>query len=203
MKEPLLLLGAGGHAKSCIDVIEAEGRFQIVGLIGSEEERGKEILGYKIVGTDKDLLQAKSISNHIIICIGQIKNFESRYQMFFHLKKLGFSLVSVVSPKARIARSAQIGEGTIILHNVIVNSDVKIGNNCIINTGSILEHDVRVGDHTHISTSCVLNGGVTVGDCTFVGSGTIVKETVSIGSKVIVGMASKVLKTIPDSTFFK
>lgn len=203
MKEPILLLGAGGHTKSCIDVIEAEGRFQIVGLIGSEFEKGKDVLGYKVIGTDKDLEQAKSISKNIIICIGQIKNFEPRQKMFFHLKELGFSLVSVVSPQARVSRSAQIGEGTIILHNVVVNSDVKIGNNCIINTGSILEHEVTVGDHTHISTACVLNGGVIVGDRSFLGSGTVVKENTSIGSGVIIGMASKVLKTIPDTTFFK
>ena len=30
-KIPLLLVGAGGHARACIDVIELEGRFVIAG----------------------------------------------------------------------------------------------------------------------------------------------------------------------------
>jgi len=29
----IILLGAGGHCKSCIDVIEAEGKFTIVGIL--------------------------------------------------------------------------------------------------------------------------------------------------------------------------
>ena len=39
-KKSILLLGAGGHARSCIDVIEEQGQYQIAGLIGVESERG-------------------------------------------------------------------------------------------------------------------------------------------------------------------
>ena len=33
----ILIFGAGGHANSCIDVIEAENKFKIIGLIGKKK----------------------------------------------------------------------------------------------------------------------------------------------------------------------
>ncbi|TGL10774.1 acetyltransferase [Leptospira meyeri] len=201
-QEPLILIGAGGHTKSCIEVIEADGRYQILGLVGSEAEKGKDILGYKVIGTDNDLKGLKSQTKNVLITIGQIKSPEPRNRIFESLKESGFQLVSIVSPFAKVSKSAQIGEGTIVFHNVILNSEVRVGVNCIINTGAILEHEVIVGNHSHVSTGCILNGGVIVGECSFIGSGTVVKENITIGSRVIVGMASKVLKNISDKTLF-
>ncbi|PJZ86616.1 acetyltransferase [Leptospira harrisiae] len=202
MQEPLLLVGAGGHTKSCIEVIETENRYEIIGLIGSESEMGKDILGYKVIGSDNDLKELKSITKNVLITVGQIKTYEPRKRIFHLLKELGFHFVSVVSPFARVAKSAKIGAGTVVFHNVVLNSDVIVGENCIINTGAILEHEVTIGDHSHVSTGCILNGGVRVGDCSFIGSGTVVKENLLIGSKVIVGMSAKVLKNVPDSIVF-
>ena len=36
-KPSLILIGAGGHARACNDVIEHLGTFDIAGLIGNEE----------------------------------------------------------------------------------------------------------------------------------------------------------------------
>ncbi|XDD45082.1 acetyltransferase [Leptospira sp. WS39.C2] len=198
MKEPLLLIGAGGHTKSCIEIIEAENRFQILGLIGSDIEKGKEVLGYKVIGSDEDLVSLKSSATYVLITIGQIKSFEPRKRTFELLKNMGYQLATIISPLARVSRSAQIGEGSIVFHNCIINSEVIVGHNCIINTGAILEHEVKVGDHSHISTGSILNGGVVVGNNSFIGSGTVVRENVNIGSNVIVGMSSKVLKNVSD-----
>ena len=39
MKKPsLIVIGAGGHAKSCIDVIEQHGHYSIGGLVGMPAE---------------------------------------------------------------------------------------------------------------------------------------------------------------------
>jgi len=37
MKEKIILIGGGGHCKSCIDVIEQEGRFIIAGIVLAPE----------------------------------------------------------------------------------------------------------------------------------------------------------------------
>ena len=42
MKKPIILIGGGGHCKSCIDVIEQEGKYRIVGILDLPEMLGKE-----------------------------------------------------------------------------------------------------------------------------------------------------------------
>ena len=36
MKKKIILIGGGGHCKSCIDVIEGENKFEIANLFGQE-----------------------------------------------------------------------------------------------------------------------------------------------------------------------
>jgi hypothetical protein len=55
MKEQIILIGGGGHFKSCIDVIEQEGIFDIAGIVDISEKRGLIVLGYPVIGTDADL----------------------------------------------------------------------------------------------------------------------------------------------------
>ena len=56
MKSKILIIGAGGHAKSVIDVIEATKKYKIVGLIDNDiKKRNKKIYKYNILGRDKDL----------------------------------------------------------------------------------------------------------------------------------------------------
>ena len=39
----LLLLGGGGHCKSCIEVIEAEANFTIAGILDAADKVGQDI----------------------------------------------------------------------------------------------------------------------------------------------------------------
>ena len=76
-KSEIILIGAGGHAKSCIDVIEQQDKFKIAGLIGQEEELGQIVCGYRVFGVDKDLSKLLKQYKNAHIAIGQI-NTEKR-----------------------------------------------------------------------------------------------------------------------------
>ena len=105
--------------------------------------------------------------NYAFVTVGQIKNSEIRYNLFKKLKKRGFKIPKIISPYAYVSKHAHIGEGSIVMHNVVINAGAKIGKNCIINTSSLIEHDVIIGDHTHISTKAVINGGTKIGSKVF------------------------------------
>ena len=70
----IILIGGGGHCKSVIDVIEQEGRFEIVGIIDKPELLGSCILGYSVIGCDNDLDSLAKKYLNAIITVGQIKN---------------------------------------------------------------------------------------------------------------------------------
>ena len=177
----IILIGGGGHCKAVIDVIEQEGRFNIIGIIDKPELLGKNVLEYPIIGNDSELNVLVKRCKNALITIGQIRSPLPRINLFDTVLKLGFTLPSIVSPRAYISQHASIGKGSVIMHDVIVGADVKIGDNCIINTKSIVEHGSSIGNHCHISTNAVINGDVVVGNGSFIGSGAISKEGVRIG----------------------
>jgi sugar O-acyltransferase (sialic acid O-acetyltransferase NeuD family) len=198
--EPLLLIGAGGHAKACIDVIEQQGRFEVIGLVGREDEIGELLLGYAVIGTDADLPALVKKASNALITIGQIKSPDLRIRLFELLLANGFRLPSVVSPSAYVSGHAVIGAGTIVMHDAIVNADAVVGDNCIINTRSLVEHDVKVADHCHISTGAIVNGHVNIGKGCFIGSGSAVRESVILAERCVIGMGQQITKNCPAGT---
>lgn len=192
MRLEILLIGGGGHCKSVIDVIEQEGKYSIAGIVDQKENIGQKVLGYEIVGGDDDLEDLFQRYPYAVISIGQIKSPDVRIKLFNHLKAIGFILPPVISPRAYISKHASIGEGTVILHDVLVNANATVGRNCIINTKVLIEHDVTVEDHCHISTGAILNGGTVVGANTFFGSNAVSKEYAVIAEKSFIKAGSVV-----------
>lgn len=175
MREKILLIGGGGHCKSCIDVIEREGKYEIAGIIDKKDLMGQKVLAHEIIGCDDDLPSLINVRN-ILVTVGQIKSPSTRIKLYDYGKDLGFNFPTIISPQAYVSKYAQVGEGTIIMHDALINAGACVGANCIINSKVLVEHDAVVEDHCHISTAAVLNGGATVRRGTFWGSGTVSTE---------------------------
>lgn len=191
-KQPLILIGGGGHCKSCIEVIHSSGQWDIQGILDRADMVGTSVLDYKVIGTDEDVDQWIARGYHFLITVGQIKSALPRKRLYELLKQRNALMATVISGHAIVSAYAAIGEGTIIHHRASVNADAVIGNNCIINTAANIEHDVRIGDHTHISTGSMLNGNVQTGSECFIGSGSIISNGITIGNEIVVGAGSLV-----------
>ncbi|MFT4802844.1 MAG: sugar O-acyltransferase (sialic acid O-acetyltransferase NeuD family) [Psychroserpens sp.] len=191
-KPSLILIGAGGHARACIDVIEHADTFKIAGLIGTNEELKCESIGYPVIATDSDLPQLAKQYQYALITVGQIESPHIRQHLYDQILALGFKLPAIISPTAHLSRHAEVGNATIVMHGAIVNAGAKVGNNCIINTNALIEHDTTVADHCHISTGAIVNGAANIGFGSFVGSGSIIKQGITLGSHCVVGMGVSV-----------
>jgi sugar O-acyltransferase (sialic acid O-acetyltransferase NeuD family) len=189
MKPQIILVGGGGHCVSCIDVIEQDGKFQIAGIV-DVKKGGDQVLGYPVLGGDDDLPSLRKTYEYALVTIGQIKTPITRMKLYQRLTLLGFNLPSIISPRAYVSKHAVIRDGSIIMHDVLINAQAEIGNNCIINTKALIEHDSKIGSHCHISTGAIINGGVTVGHGTFVGSNAVVRESVQINENFFVRSGS-------------
>ena len=192
-KSPILLVGAGGHARACIDVIEQEGRFAVVGLVGLHHEVSTRILGYPILGTDTDLTSLLGDCPHAIVSVGQIKTPEPRIRLFELLERVGYKIPAIVSPRAYVSIHAAVGAGTIVMHDALVNAGAIVGRNCIINSQALVEHDAAIADHCHISTSAAVNSAVHIGVGTFIGSNSSVRQSINIGARCVIGMGQRVV----------
>lgn len=201
-KPGVILIGAGGHARACIDVIEQHGRYLIAGLVGMLEEMHTQHFGYTVIATDDELPQLAKDYQYAFISVGQVGSPANRLRLYLQATSLGFKLPAIVAPTAHVSRHATIGAGTIVMHGAIVNAGARVGNNCIINTRALVEHDATVGEHCHISTGAIINGDVIIGAGSFVGSGSVIREGVTVGSGCVVGMGIAVRHEQADRARF-
>ena len=201
-KPKIILIGAGGHAHACIDVIEQHGQYQIAGLVGMPEEMHTQHLSYSVIATDGDLPQLAKTYQYALITVGQIHTPNHRMRLYQQATELELQLPAIIAPGAHVSRHATVGSGTIVMHGAIVNAGARVGNNCIINTSALLEHDATVEDHCHISTGAILNGDVHIGAGSFVGSGSVIKEGITLGKLCVVGMGLSVRHNQADQACF-
>jgi sugar O-acyltransferase (sialic acid O-acetyltransferase NeuD family) len=202
MKANLILIGGGGHAKSCIDVIEQQGRFSIKGILDPAQPIGTRILNYEVIGTDENISDWLSNNYWFAVTVGQVKNAVPRKRIFDVLKGYNANIATVISPLAYVSPHARIGTGTFVMHGAKVNAAAQVGNNCIINTNANIEHDVIIGNHSHVSTGAMVNGGCRIGDNVFVGSGVVVKHGIIINDDVIIGSGAAVYKNINEQGIY-
>lgn len=188
----LLLIGAGGHCKACIDVIEQIGEWQIAGIIDRKDSGVEEVLGYPVIGGDDDLAELRKQYEYAFVTVGQIRSVDLKIKLFNQLKTLEYKQPGLVSPLAYVSKHATIGEGTIVMHYAMVNAAAKVGDNCIINSKALIEHDAVIENHCHISTGATINGGVVVGEQSFIGSHATTKQTIRIPLKSFIKVGTVV-----------
>lgn len=196
----LILVGGGGHCKSVIDVAESAG-YNIVGILDMPEDVGKQVLDYKVIGTDDDIPQYVDKAE-FIITVGFIKNPSIRARIYNRIKEAGGKLATIVASTARVSRYATLGDGTVVMHQAFVNAGAKIGANCIINTFCNIEHDAHIGDQSHISTGTMVNGDCKVGERVFVGSQSVLANGITICDDAIISAGSFVRKSITKAGIY-
>jgi sugar O-acyltransferase (sialic acid O-acetyltransferase NeuD family) len=199
----IILIGGGGHCKAAIDVIEAEGRFSIAGILEQADAKHTEVLGYPVLGTDGDLSRFLERYPAALITIGQVKTSQPRARTFAAAEAAGAELPTLISPRAHVSPHACVGAGTLVMHGVVVNAAARVGRNCILNSLSLVEHDAIVGDHCHISTGARVNGDVIVEEGCFIGSGAVLKNGITIGAGSVIGAGCLIRHNIPSGSFLK
>ena len=194
----VILIGAGGHAHSLIEVIESLIMYEIKGIVINDKDVGAKVLGYPIIGNDADLPELVHKDVNFVIAIGQIKSSAIRQRLFSYLKQeLRANLPMIKASTAHVSKHSEVGLGTVLFHGTVVNAGSKIGENSIINSLALIEHDVVIGNHVHIATGAIVNGGASIGDGTFIGSGALIRQGVSIGSNCFIQAGSVILNNLP------
>ncbi len=188
----LILIGGGGHCKSCIDVVEQTNEYNIVGILDSPDKVGQKVLNYEIIGTDEDIAKYAAKGYELLITIGQLQSADLRKNIYKKVKNSGGKFATIISPLAYVSKHSRIGEGTIVMHGAIINAEVEIGSNCIINTKALIEHDCRIENNCHIAVGAVLAGGVTIEKDSFIGANATIVQYLHLPPKTFVKASSLV-----------
>ncbi|MDF4002854.1 NeuD/PglB/VioB family sugar acetyltransferase [Luteibacter sp. PPL552] len=197
MNKGIVVVGAGGHAKVCIELLRDTG-YEVSWCVGGEDSPDS-CLGVPVCRGDDHLVRLRNEGfTHAFVALGANR---LRQRLHVYLGELGYERVNAVSPRACVSATAQLGAGVAVMAGAVINAETTIGDATIINTGATIDHDGVIGAAVHIAPQCALAGNVRVGDMAFLGLGTKVIPGCDIGAGAITGAGAVVVSDIdPDVT---
>lgn len=190
MSKKLVIIGASGHGKVIADIALKTG-YEVIGFL-DDNDTLQENCGFPVLGKTKDIVKYKD-QCEFVIAIGNNSIRENVAE------KYNVQWATLIHPAAVLGINVQVGEGTVVMANAVINPCASIGKHCIINTGAIIEHDNTLEDYVHISPNATLAGTVCVGRKTHIGVGACVKNNVIIAENVVIGAGAVVVKDIEES----
>jgi sugar O-acyltransferase (sialic acid O-acetyltransferase NeuD family) len=196
MAPPVIVMGAGGHARVLLDALRDTGR-QVLGLTTSRPEQvGADIGGVRVLGSDEVISSYKPHEAELVNGVGSVRVDSRRRQIYEVFKKRGYTFASVIHPTVILGSRVQLHEGVQLMAGVIVQTGSVIGENTIINTGAVIDHDALIGDHVHIAPRCALSGSVRVGHDSHIGTGAVIIQGIHIGNEVLVAAGAVVTTAV-------
>jgi len=189
--ESVVMIGAGGHGKSVLNVLWQMGLDVEVVIDDSEEKYGKDLLGIPIVSYES--AQAKEKGRKAVIAIGDNATRKSVAERFSH-----FEWLAAISPLATVYPHAKVGKGSVIFPGTIIGADAVVGEHVIVSAQSAIAHDSHLGDFAHVAPGVMVGGGVQVMEGAFLAIGANVIPGVKIGSWAMLGAGATAMRDIPD-----
>ena len=192
MNEQVIVIGASGHGKVVADIV-LSCEDTLLGFLDDNETLTTEVEGIPVLGKISNYREYPNAA--FVIAIG---NSAIREKIARQLD--GVCWYTAIHPTAVISHlNSQIGEGSVVMANAVINPSVHIGKHCIVNTASVVEHDNQIGDFVHISVGAKLGGAVCIGNRTWVGIGATISNNVSVCDHCMIGAGTVVIHDIKES----
>jgi len=154
MNKNLLIVGAGVYGLVAKEIAEDMGCFENIAFVDDNAETTPN--GIKVVGKVEDLRRLSSDYDNIVVAIGNprirlglIKKFE---------KEEIFQIVSLISPKAYVAPSAEIEKGCIVEPMAVIHTNCEIKTGCIISAGAVVNHVSTCCEGVHVDCNATVEG---------------------------------------------
>jgi sugar O-acyltransferase (sialic acid O-acetyltransferase NeuD family) len=198
---PIIIIGAGGHAKVLMDTLLDQDK-DIIGIVDKEASKlGKDLLGIRVIGTDDIVFKYQAEKISLVNGIGSVQQTSLRKNINDQFKQKGYSFANVIHSSAIIAKDVKLGEGVQVMAGVVIQTGSTIGMNTIINTKASIDHDCKIGAHVHIAPGVTISGSVEIGDGAHIGTGAVLIQGIKIGRNSLIGAGSVVIRNVmPETT---
>lgn len=196
MSRPILIVGAGGHGRETLGIVDAlDTEWEFLGFVddGPGVPERLERLHAEIIGDIDSLRTGWADAAHVIA----IGSGGLRRRLDARLSAWGREAVALVHPRATLGADVELGPGVVVAAGAHLTTNVRLGRHVHVNVGAVVSHDCRVGAYSTLSPGVYLNGEVTVGDEVFLGTGAIVTPGCHLGDGARVGAGAVVLGDVP------
>lgn len=192
MKQKVILIGAGGHAKVISDIIAANGDI-VAGFYDDNLSKGTILHNAPVLGRVSDIYIAEQGMQYII-AIGNNAVRKNLAERFSYLP-----FYTAIHPCACLGFHVQVGAGSCVMPFAVLQADSVVGEHCILNTHSVLEHDSCLGNFVHLAPGSVLCGTVHIGEGCMIGAGAVVKNNITVAENCLIGAGATVVRNIISS----
>ncbi|MCA9242603.1 MAG: acetyltransferase [Phycisphaerales bacterium] len=192
----VLILGAGGHARVVLDILQQAGLCEPVGFLDNNADiHGRRVDGLPVIGGIDALadIAKREHADGVIVAIG---DNGARRGLARQVDQIGLKLISAIHPAATLAHNATIGRNVVIAAGAIVCANCQIGDSVILNTGCIVDYQTMVGEGSHICPGVRVAGRAKVEAGAFLGIGSTVVPGVTIGYESVIGAGAVVIEDV-------
>jgi len=176
----------------------------------------KEDCGYNIVAFTVDLVYTKEDTFHgkpvipfddiqnnfspeqnaMFVAIGYHDMNRLREQKYKAAKAMGYEIVSIISPKAKLPKTVRVGENCFIMPPALIHPNVVIGNNTFVWSGAMIGHHSRIGENCWLTSTANISGVVQVGNNCFFAVNSTIGHGINIGDECFIGANALVTKSL-------
>jgi sugar O-acyltransferase (sialic acid O-acetyltransferase NeuD family) len=197
-RKRIVIVCAGGHGAVVADILqrahEAGSDAVPVGFVDDTPQLlGTTVLGLEVFGPIASI--GEIAHDAVIVALG---DNHARRVITERLLAAGERLATAIHPRACVAPSASIGEGSVISAGAVVAPRVVAGRGVIINTKASVDHDSVVEDFAHVSVGATIGGGAHIGAETLIALGASITSKMTVGARTIVGSGAVVVAPVPD-----
>ena len=199
---PLVIVGAGGHGREVLDVVEAvneatPGTWRFTGFLADDADAGLVAARRAtLLGPSEDLagvLAAQPGAFHLGIGSGEVRARLDRSVAEGH----GDAAAVLVHPMATVGSLDLLGPGVLLAAGARVTTNVVLGRHTHLNVNAVVSHDCVIGAYVTLSPGVLVNGSVEIGDGAFLGTGAIVLPGRRVGARAVVGAGAVVTDDVP------
>ena len=199
---PLLILGAGGHAKVLLEALLRE-QHKIIGVVTPDLDSGTDYLGVTVLGSDEAVFEYDTQEVLLINGIGSLPGKQHRWDLSVTMRERGYQFGSVIHPNSSIATDVLLAEGVQLMAGTTIQPGCNIGQDSIINTGTQIDHDTIIGDQCHMAPGVTISGEVQIGNSVHIGTGAKVIQGITIGEGSVIAAGTTVYKDVPSGVMVR
>lgn len=191
----LFIVGAGGFGREVHEYAREAGaawggeRFEIAGFLDDNQAAlaGHVDVGAEVVGAISTATPGPD--DRYVLAVGDPR---LRKRLALMLAARGARFVSIVHPRAWVARETVLGDGVVVGPLSYVGPGARLGDHVLVNPQVAVAHDVQAGRYAVFSPMCAANGAVVLGDGAFLGTHATVLPGRTIGAWAYVGAGTLV-----------
>lgn len=186
--QKLIIIGDGETAQIAFEYFSQDSPHEICGFAVEEKFRRKrEMLGLPVISLEKIEQEFPCSDYSVFVAVSYTQLNRIRARLYCRVKESGYKVVSYISSKAFVWRTAGIGENCFILENNVIQHGVKIEDNVVLWSGNHIGHQSVIQEHVYIASHVVVSGFCRVGRSSFLGVNCCVNDNISIAPDCIVG----------------